>query len=686
LEQRSLRDPVEQLKGVGPHRAELYGKLGVRLIGDLLTFYPRDYVDLSAPVAIRDTVPDAYNVIRATVCKKQGAQYIRKGLTLYRVYVTDGEDTLTVSVFNAKYFYDSLGMEETYYFYGKVTGKGMRREMASPLAVPEDEAALIRPVYALTEGLSNKVVQGNVQNALEVWGDRLTDPLPPKLRQKYNICQLRYAVENIHFPGDRQALEIARRRLIFEELLVLQLGMRLMRRGRRASTDLRLSCTDISEFYASLPFTLTEGQRSAIRDGLRDMSRMAEGEEKGVPMNRLIQGDVGSGKTMVAAALCYACYKNGFQSAVMAPTQILAEQHYETLSRQLSPLGVRCCLLTGSQTAKQRKELYSGIAGGEYSLVVGTHALLQKDVGFQRLALVVTDEQHRFGVAQRAALSGKGENPHLLVMSATPIPRTLALIIYGDLDVSVIRELPKGRKPVETFAIPSSKRGRALGFVKKQLDAGRQGYIVCPLIEEGEGELISTSRYIQALASTPLASCRTAALHGRLKPKEKDALMAAFKAGEIQLLVSTTVVEVGVDVPNANVMLIENAERFGLSQLHQLRGRVGRGAEQSYCILISDNPGEENRRRLKVMTSVSDGFQIAEEDLKLRGPGDFFGFRQHGLPELKIADLLEDTALLAQAREAADALLLEDPALKAHRGLRSRVARLFSQNEQGMLN
>lgn len=676
-----LSDSVEALRGVGGRRAALYRKLGISSIYDLLTFYPRDYLDLSNPVPIREAELGEPCAIRARVYRKQGEQRIRKGLSLFRVYVTDEETNLTITIFNSQFQFDSLEEGEEYYFYGKITGTLLRREMNSPLIIPAEEQALIRPVYSLTEGLSNKLVQGNVKEALEVWGDRLSDPIPFDLRQREKLCQLRYAIENIHFPENKEALRLARERLIFEELLVLQLGMFLLRRKNRRETGIRLQDTDLSAFLELLPFELTVGQSAAIADSLADMARP-------VPMNRLVQGDVGSGKTMVAAALCYACHQNGYQAAVMAPTQILADQHFATFSRRLEPLGVKCGLLTGSQTAKQRKALLEEVREGRISVVIGTHALVQEDVAFASLGLVVTDEQHRFGVAQRAALASKGQDPHLLVMSATPIPRTLALMIYGDLDVSVIRELPKGRKPIQTKAIPSEKRPRALGFLKKQLEEGRQAYIVCPLIEEGENELVSAAAYLEQLQRTPLAEYPMAVLHGRLKPKEKDRLMSAFQSGEIRILIATTVVEVGVDVPNANVMLIENAERFGLSQLHQLRGRVGRGSWQSYCILISDHGGEENRKRLEVMTETSDGFRIAEEDLKLRGPGDFFGFRQHGLPALKVANLVEDLAVLRRAQQIAEELLAGDEGLSQpeHRGLRVMVRRLFARNEQTALN
>ncbi len=681
-------DSVDTLKGVGPRRAALYRKLGICTIRALTQYYPRSYLDLSAPVSIGDTVLGENNVIRATVIRKQGEQRLRKGLSIFRVFASDETGIITITIFNSRFLFDALETEQEYFFYGKVTGSLFRREMTSPLTLSAGESARIRPVYSLTEGLTNKMVQANMRDALAHWGESLTDSLPEELRQTYGLCPYRRAVENIHFPENKEALHEARRRLIFEELLTLQLGMQLLRGRERRLTAVRLTDRDVTPFLQALPFQLTAGQAGAIEDALDDMTGRTQPDQRIKPMNRLVLGDVGSGKTMVAAALCYACHKNGWQSAIMAPTQILAEQHYETLSRVLTPLGVSCCLLTGGLSPLARGELLEGVKEGRYSVVIGTHALVQADVEFHALGLVVTDEQHRFGVSQRAALSDKGENPHLLVMSATPIPRTLALIIYGDLDVSAIRELPGGRRPIETFAIDSKKRGRALGFLKKHLDEGRQGYIVCPLIDDNESELVSIARYQEALAGTPLADCRIAALNGRMKSKEKEDLMARFRSGEIQVLVSTTVVEVGVDVPNANVMLIENAERFGLSQLHQLRGRVGRGGYQSFCILISDNQGEENRRRLKVMTTTTDGFEIAEEDLKLRGPGDFFGSRQHGLPALKIADLMEDTESMDESREAAAALLKEDPELSAgsHRLLREQVERLFRQNGQITLN
>ncbi|MEG0691567.1 MAG: ATP-dependent DNA helicase RecG, partial [Oscillospiraceae bacterium] len=658
-----------------------YKKLGVDNIYSLLTFYPRSYLDLTEPTPISETMLNENHVVRAMVFKKQGEQRIRQGLSLFKVFANDDSGQIVITIFNSKYMYDALVEGQEYCFYGKVTGNLIKREMTSPMFVLANEESLVRPTYHLTEGLSNKVVQGNIKEALAVWGDRLTDDIPSEIRQEYNLCKLRYSVENIHFPEDAAALKIAQKRLVFEELLILQLGLILLRRKNRKQTGITIENIEITEFYQALPFLLTNGQQDAINDGLADLKR-------NIPMNRLIQGDVGSGKTMVAAALCYACYKNGYQSAIMAPTQILADQHYETLSRQLEPLGIQCCLLTGSQTPKQRGIIGEGIKDGTYTVVIGTHALVQESVQFHSLGLVVTDEQHRFGVSQRAALSNKGDNPHLLVMSATPIPRTLALIIYGDLDVSTIKELPAGRIPIDTLSISTKKRARALSFIKKQIDDGRQAYIVCPLIDENESDLISTAEYLDGLKTTELANYQIGSLNGKLKTKEKEQLMASFKANEIQVLVSTTVVEVGVDVPNATVMMIENAERFGLSQLHQLRGRVGRGEHQSYCILVSDNRGEDNKKRLEVMKSTGDGFLIAEEDLKLRGPGDFFGLRQHGLPTLKLASLYDDMDALKQTQQLARSILDKDSNLKNEEnlGLRRMVKRLFLQNEQIALN
>ncbi|MEG0895183.1 MAG: ATP-dependent DNA helicase RecG, partial [Oscillospiraceae bacterium] len=503
------------------------------------------------------------------------------------------------------------------------------------------------------------------------------DAIPDKIRESYNLCHYQFAIENIHFPKDTTALELAKRRLIFEELLIFGLGITMLRKSRIVQTATPIKNTDISAFIKALPFTLTQGQQDAISDGLADM-------QQSVPMNRLCQGDVGCGKTMVASALAYACAINGFQTAIMAPTQILAEQHYKTISQLLQPLGISVCLVTSKMN--NRKEIISNIKNGTISIVIGTHAILTDDVEFDKLNLVVTDEQHRFGVSQRSKLSQKGENPHLLVMSATPIPRTLALIIYGDLDISVIAQLPNGRQKIETYSVSSKKRARALNFIKKHIDEGRQAYIVCPLIEENESDLISTNEYMDMVKSTPLNEYSIALLDGKMKNSEKEKVMSDFRDNKIKLLIATSVVEVGVDVPNAVVMLIENAERFGLSQLHQLRGRVGRGEYQSYCILISDNQSEDTKKRLSVMTKTCDGFEIANQDLMQRGPGDFFGVKQHGLPKMKIANLVSDMQTLQETQKIAIDILQQDSDLSNHKLLKEKVEKLFSQTKQDILN
>jgi ATP-dependent DNA helicase RecG len=518
-----------------------------------------------------------------------------------------------------------------------------------------------------------------MKQALEIMHNEPFETLPVDVIDRYGLCSLEYALENIHFPETELASETARRRLAFDELLKLQLGMSMMKTRSRRYTACRMN-PEISadEFRQGLPFELTDAQNKAIDEIIADLCR-------DVPMNRLLQGDVGSGKTAVAAAACYFTVKNGFQAALMAPTEILAMQHYKTLTGFLEPFGISVCLLTGSLTAKKKGLLREKIASGETTVIVGTHAIIQKDVEYKALGLVITDEQHRFGVAQRAALAEKGDAPHKLVMSATPIPRTLALIIYGDLDISAINQLPKGRKPVRTYAVTGKLRHRAFGFVRNRLDEGRQAYVVCPMIEDSESDLQAVKSYAENAEKTDLKGYSLALLHGKMKAAEKERVMKLFHDGEIQVLICTTVVEVGVDVPNAAVMVIENAERFGLSQLHQLRGRVGRGDAESTCILITDNTGDECKKRMKIMSSTTDGFKISEEDLKMRGPGDFFGNAQHGLPPLKIADIACNMELMSKAQTCAHQLLEDDPQLNKpqNRALKMDTMRLFNKEIVG---
>lgn len=663
---------IQTLRGVGERRARLFRKLGAPTVGALLRFYPRAYEDLSAPCSIRSAPADRPCAIKATVTRRPLGTRVRGGMTLYKARAADGESDLELVFFNNPYISNLLRENEEYVFYGTVSGGFLRRQMASPEFYPAASCPPVLPVYRQTAGLTSRMIGSAVKNALCLLPEVMRDPIPQEFRMQYALCRLRFALESIHFPADMESLGMARRRLIFEELLVLQLGLFRLKGRTRTESRFRLHSDRTGEFDALLPFTPTKAQKRAVAEAMADMM-------SGFPMNRLIQGDVGSGKTAVAAALCYSAVKNGMQAALMAPTEILAQQHFASLDRLLAPAGIHSALLTGSVSAARKRAVSGGLADGTIEFVVGTHALLSENVAFQNLGLVVTDEQHRFGVAQRAALAAKGDHPHMLVMSATPIPRTLALMIYGDLDVSVLDELPPGRKEILTYAIPSQKRGRAFGFLKKNLDAGRQCYIICPMVDEGRNDMASVEEYAVKLRNKWLPGYRVGTLHGRMKPKEKESVMADFKNGKIGVLVSTTVVEVGVDVPNATVMMIENAERYGLSQLHQLRGRVGRGEFQSYCILVSDAKSDDAVRRLTAMCKTNDGFRIADEDLKLRGPGDFFGSRQHGLPELKIADLMTDMEILKQAQEAAQAILKADPDLSGpqNRGLRAEVRQLF---------
>lgn len=671
---KELEKSVTYLKGVGPKRAELYNKLGINSVYDLLNHFPRDYIDYTATVDIKSCPLNESCTVRGRVVKKLAPAMIRKGLTVYKAVFTDDTADLTIVIYNSSFAFDRLQTGGEYILHGRITGNMIRKEINSPVFIPADSNDKIQPVYSLTEGLTQPQVRQAVKNALAYFDKNIYEPLPKRIMKQNRLCSLDFAYENIHFPQDTHSRDIAKRRLVFDELLSLQLGMHMLRSKNRSRTGCVMHPVSLEEFYNSLPFELTGGQKSAIEDCARDMCRE-------YPMNRLIQGDVGSGKTAAAAGAAYFAALNGYQTALMAPTEILSVQHYETLTGFFSPLGIKVCLLTGSLGTKKKKELKEQIASGEYQVIVGTHALVQQSTEFHNLGLVITDEQHRFGVEQRAMLVAKGENPHRLVMSATPIPRTLALMIYGDLDLSVLKELPKGRQPVETYAVTGKLRQRAFGFVKERLDEGRQGYIVCPAIEESDLEVQNVTNYAQKLSEEDFSDYRIGLLHGRLSPAEKDAVMQSFKNGELDLLVSTTVVEVGVDVPNAAVMVIENSDRFGLSQLHQLRGRVGRGKYKSYCILITDNVTDEVRKRLRILSSTSDGFRISEEDLKLRGPGDFFGSRQHGLPKLKIADMSEDTDILLQAQKTARLITQTDPQLKEpeNKGLRDAARRLFEQ-------
>ncbi|NLA77060.1 MAG: ATP-dependent DNA helicase RecG, partial [Clostridiales bacterium] len=578
----------------------------------------------------------------------------KTGSMLYKTSASDGTGLINITFFNNKYVVNQLAEGEDYLFFGKVVlNMYGAKEMASPRFEKAEGKDRIRPVYRSTQKLNSKAIERLVTNALDAFAGDIPDPLPQQLIKKYRLPALADALRMIHFPLCDEEVAAARRRFVFEELLVLELGLLRLRSGGSVTAGQKFSVDYSGDFWHLLPFSPTNAQRRAVNEALGDML-------SGRRMNRLLQGDVGSGKTAVAAALIYNAAKNSAQSALMAPTEVLAEQHYRTLSKMLGGTGLNISLLTGSVPAAAKRDIKARLASGETDLVIGTHALIQKDVEFNRLGLVITDEQHRFGVAQRNALKDKGKAPHVFVMSATPIPRTLAMIIYGDLDISVLDELPPGRQPIETYRVNTSYTDRILKFTQKALDAGRQAYIICPLVEEGESDLIPATEYERHLSLTYFKNYSVGLLHGQMKPSEKDAVMRGFSDGEIRLLVSTVVVEVGVDVPNATVMIIENAERFGLSQLHQLRGRIGRGEHKSTCILVSDAQNAQATERFKVLCETTDGFKIADKDLEMRGPGDFFGNRQHGLPDLKIANVVTDTRVLYEAQRVALSMLEND--------------------------
>ena len=680
-----LQTDVRYIKGIGEARAKALSKLGIATLQDLIGYFPRRYEDRTMTRSIRELEIGETVCVRAMIAQDPTANRISGGRTVVKARAVDDSGALDLTFFNQEYRKNSLHRGETYIFCGKVEGNLLARRMINPIVEREGEQVLtghIVPIYPLTAGVSQNLLYKAVGQGLTACRHLLADCLPDAVRQAHSLCHSGYAYENIHFPADAEALNLARRRMVFEELFILSCGLQMLRSRRTDVAGPACAAADMEEFYGALPFSLTNAQRRAIGEAVVDM-------RSGRPMNRLCQGDVGSGKTMVAAGCVWFAARSGWQSALMAPTEILARQHYENLAPLFEKFGLRCALLTGSTKAKERREILENLALGSIDLCIGTHALLTEDVSYARLGLVITDEQHRFGVNQRAALGQKAENPHMLVLSATPIPRTLALIIYGDLDVSVMNELPPGRQKVDTFAVDERYRQRINKFIRKQVEQGHQVFIVCPLVGQEDqlpDERKAAAAYAKTLRETVFPDLRVCLLHGKMKPKEKEKVMEDFAAGNGDILVATTVVEVGVDVPNATCMVVENAERFGLSQLHQLRGRVGRGQAKSYCILLSEHPSEETKRRLKVMTQTNDGFEISREDLALRGPGDFFGQRQHGLPALKIADLSCDMALLDEAQQAAKGWMAQDPALeKPESGaLRARIETLFAVKAEGL--
>ena len=681
-----LNDSIKYVKGIGETRAKLFSKLGIFCVQDLLFHLPRTLEDRTETRKISELMDGETVCVKASLASGIKTYRSRNRVSVTQATVSDGESLMKVTWFNAPYIANTLKSGGEFTFFGKVIFRGQFFEMQNP--VTESEASSkktgkIIPIYSVCKGLGQHSIRNAVENVLTSLSEEPADIIPPSVAEKYGLFPLASALKSIHMPKSFEDFENARKRLAFEELFVLQTGISMLADERKhySATPIK-NVKVISDFAEKLPFKLTNAQKRVINEIARDLT-------KSTPMNRLIQGDVGSGKTIVAAAAMYAAANSGFQSAMMAPTEILAAQHFKNLKALFEPFGFETVLLSGSMPILERRASLEKIKGGTAKIIVGTHALISKGVEYKNPALVITDEQHRFGVKQRTLLTEKGFGAHTLVMTATPIPRTLSLILYGDLDVSVIDELPPGRKPIETYAMDEASRKKVFDFVKKQLSEGRQAYIICPLIEESETLTAKSAvEYAEKLKKTTFKNYRLEVIHGRVKPKEREEIMSRFSRGEIDVLVSTTVIEVGVDVANASVMVIENAERFGLSQLHQLRGRIGRGSHASYCIMFSEG-GKIADERMKIMCKTSDGFKISEKDLELRGPGEFFGIRQHGLPELKIANLATDIPLLSQAKQAADEVLKIDPNLNLpqHRLLQEKIrSRFLEVSENGILN
>ncbi len=667
-----LKQNIRFLKGVGEKRAELFYKLGVVSVGDLLNFYPRRYIDYSDYYDIISAPFEEVCVVRAMVLKKAGAIRLSNNRTLFKVFCGDETGDLQLTFFNSEYTVNQLEIGKEYLFYSKISGNFKTRQMLSPTFISATSTITQEPIYPLTKGLSNKIIQNSIKSALSLVKD-MPDFIDGNILKKYNFPSLYSAVKSIHFATSNTELEIAKNRLIFNELLILQLGLQLLSSMQKSEKTNAIYYSDINPFYSSLPFSPTNAQKNAVNDIINDF-------QNNTAMNRMLQGDVGSGKTLVGVASMFIMAKNNIQSCMMAPTEILANQHFHSVLNMLKNTDINIALLTSSTKAKEKREILENLKNGSIDILIGTHAVLNEKVEFLNLGLCITDEQHRFGVKQRNIISQKGDNPHILVMSATPIPRTLAMVIYGNMKVSVINEMPKGRKPIQTHLVSSDTRARMFGFIKKHIDFGQQAYIVLPAIEESENmpsEVQNVTDYYNNVIKEFLPNIKAEILHGKMKAKEKDLVMQNFKDGNIDLLCSTTVVEVGVDVPNAVLMIIENAERYGLSALHQLRGRVGRGDKQSFCILVSDSKNQNSRERLKVMERTQDGFEISQFDLENRGPGDFFGDRQHGLPTLKLAQLSKDLTILKYTEVESQLMISKSPDLKEFPLIKKEIQKLF---------
>ena len=664
---------IRYLKGVGEKRAALFAKKGIKTVSDMLYFFPRSHEDRSKTKFIEECRHGETVCIKGEVYRSVREHRIRRSMTIYDMIVTDESGAITIIWYNNRFVKDVFSVGDKYIFYGKIVFKGTKIEMQNPVYEREGEGKFtekIVPIYPLTGGLTQKMVQKTMDEAIKEAG-RLDEYIPDRIRDKYKVAEINYCIRNIHYPDDFESYNIARKRFVFEELMVLRLALLGRKEIFTKHDGVVLDTSPSEEFVKMLPFPLTGAQKRTVDEIMRDL-------RSGKQMNRLVQGDVGSGKTAVAAAAIYTAVMNGHQAAMMAPTEILAGQHVETLTKLFEGTGINVTLLTGSLKAKEKRHALEMIAVGAAHVVVGTHALIQQSVEFYDLALLVRNDQHRFGVEQRAKLSAKGADPHMLIMSATPIPRTLALILYGDLDISIIDELPPGRKAVKTYVVGEKMRERITNFIHKSVKEGSQVYVVCPMIEETETSDLKNAEELSVKLSQIFPDITVGLLHGKMKPKIKDAVMTEFAQGKIDVLVSTTVIEVGVNVPNASVMIIENAERFGLSQLHQLRGRVGRGSDQAYCILFSHGNNEVTRKRMETMSISNDGFYISEQDLKLRGPGDFFGTRQHGLPEMRIANLFEDQDILKLAQDAAQEIA--DEGIENYPLLKERCEKVLSDD------
>lgn len=663
-----LSKEVQYIKNVGPNRVKLLNKLNIFTLGDLITYFPRNHEDRSVPKKIAETTDGEEVLIKATAITKVTEMRTRR-MTIYKLVVRDDTGVCTITWFNQKYLKDKIKMGNTYHFFGKIENKLGRIEMNSPVFEEEGvekNTGRIVPIYPSTFNLSQNMLRKVMESGInEVYG-KLEETLPEYILEKYKLLEINEAIKNIHFPKSNSDFIRAKNRLVFEELLGVQLALLNLREGYNLEKKgIKFNkYVKINDIIDILPFKLTNAQ-------LRVLKEINDNMESEKTMNRLLQGDVGSGKTVVSIISAYKAVKSGYQVAIMAPTAILADQHLKNFEKTLKNFNIKCELLISSVTKKKKEDILQRLANGEIDILIGTHAILEENVVFNNLGLVVTDEQHRFGVKQRAKIVAKGNNPDVIVMSATPIPRTLALILYGDLDISIIDELPPNRKKIDTFAVTKEYEERVNNFVKKQINEGRQAYIVCPLVEDSdELDLKSVTALYEKYKNEVFSEYKVEYLHGKMKAKEKDEIMNRFKDGQIDILISTTVIEVGVDVPNSSIMVVENAERFGLAQLHQLRGRVGRGEYQSYCILKYEGKGKNTKERMKIMCQTNDGFVISEKDLELRGSGDFFGTAQHGLPELKIANLFEDIQELKVIQELAQKIISDDPLLEQEKNYR----------------